>query len=163
MTGTALCATPATALSIVAGSPYVITCTQGNLAANNYDFTPFVSGILTVTRATLTIRPNDRVKYYAMEIVLGNTAFVATGLFGQDTVGSVSLASAGEPIAASAGLYPIAGSAAQGVGLDNYTIVYVNGTLTVLGIDYNCYETQVKAQPDRKLTSSAATRSPPRP
>lgn len=63
----------------------------------------------------------------------------------------VTFSSAGAPVTASAGLYPIVPSAALGPGLDNYTSTYVNGVLTGIGIDYSCYETRVKQQPNRKV------------
>ena len=57
VTGTANCTTPATQTSHVAGGPYPITCTQGTLAAMNYDFPAanFVTANLTVTAVPLTI------------------------------------------------------------------------------------------------------------
>ena len=39
--------------------------------------------------------------------------------------------STGAPASATVGTYPIVPSAATGTGLGNYTITYVNGTLTV--------------------------------
>ena len=54
VTGSASCTSPATPSSPVAGSPYAINCTQGSLASGNYTFT-FVSGLLTVTRASAVI------------------------------------------------------------------------------------------------------------
>ena len=43
----------------------------------------------------------------------------------------MNLSSAGGPASATVGSYPILASAAQGIGLSNYTIFYTNGTLTV--------------------------------
>lgn len=60
VTGAAACTTTAVAMSPVSGSPYPITCVQDTLASNNYDFTAFLSGSLTVNRAPLSIRANDR-------------------------------------------------------------------------------------------------------
>jgi MBG domain-containing protein/centrosomal CEP192-like protein len=54
-----------------------------------------------------------------------------TGLLNGNTVTSVTLASAGTPAAAAVRTYIIVPSAAVGVGLTNYTISYINGTLTV--------------------------------
>jgi hypothetical protein len=48
-----------------------------------------------------------------------------------DTVTSVTLTSAGAPATAAAGTYAIVPSAAQGTGLTNYAISYVNGKLSV--------------------------------
>jgi len=49
-------------------------------------------------------------------------------------VAQVALASAGAASSAAPGTYPIVPSAAAGSGLTNYTIGYVNGTLTVRSI-----------------------------
>jgi hypothetical protein len=56
-----------------------------------------------------------------------------TGLFNDDTVNSVNLASAGAAITATVadGPYAITPSEVTGAGLHNYTIAYVAGTLTV--------------------------------
>src|SRR5439155_18638590 len=54
VTGTASCTSTAGPTSAVPG-PYAITCTQGTLAADNYDFTPFISGNLAVTKAHPTV------------------------------------------------------------------------------------------------------------
>ena len=64
VTGSASCSTTASASSSVAGSPYAITCTQGTLAAGNYDFTPFVAGQLTVTKAALTVTADNKSRAY---------------------------------------------------------------------------------------------------
>ncbi|HET9407547.1 MAG TPA: Ig-like domain repeat protein [Candidatus Sulfotelmatobacter sp.] len=64
VTGIAYCTTSATPASPVSGSPYAITCTQGSLAASNYDFTNFVAGKLTVNKAHLTVTANDKSRGY---------------------------------------------------------------------------------------------------
>ena len=48
-----------------------------------------------------------------------------------DSVTTVTLTSAGAAAAAPVGTYPIVAGNAAGVGLSNYTITYVSGTLTV--------------------------------
>ena len=48
-----------------------------------------------------------------------------------DTITGVTETSTGAPASATVGTYPIVPSAATGTGLSNYTISYVNGTLTV--------------------------------
>ncbi|HWI51750.1 MAG TPA: S-layer homology domain-containing protein [Symbiobacteriaceae bacterium] len=53
VTGLALCTTTADANSPV--GTYDITCTKGTLAADNYDFTTFVKGTLTINKASQTI------------------------------------------------------------------------------------------------------------
>ncbi|MFT3893179.1 MAG: sortase [Anaerolineales bacterium] len=132
VTGAPSCTTAATPTSPVSGSPYAITCTVGTLAATNYTFN-FVAGNLTITQATLTITANDISKNYGSIVIFAGTEFTTSGLVGTDTVTSVTLTSAGSAAAATvAGSpYPIVPSAALGIGLGNYTINYVNGSLTV--------------------------------
>ncbi len=109
--------------------------TQGSLALDdNYDLT-FVGAKLTINLRDLTVTANDRSKTYGNELVLGTTAF-ATGageLVDGDTVTAVTLSSAGAAGTATvAGSpYGITPSDAQGSGLANYDIHYVNGSLTV--------------------------------
>src|SRR5207237_90027 len=51
-------ATPSTAVGTAA-----ITCSLGTLAATNYSFS-FVGGTLTITKATLTVKANDKARLY---------------------------------------------------------------------------------------------------
>ena len=98
----------------------------------NYTIT-YVNGTLTVSPKALTITANNRSKTYGDTVTFAGTEFTTVGLVGSDTVTSVTLTSAGA--AASAAVagspYSIVPSAAVGTGLGNYTITYVNGTLTV--------------------------------
>src|SRR5260221_5458973 len=64
VTGSPSCTSTRTPSSPVNGATgYPISCTIGSLAATNYDFT-FVSGTLTVTKATLTVTANDTSREY---------------------------------------------------------------------------------------------------
>ncbi|HEY6969273.1 MAG TPA: MBG domain-containing protein, partial [Candidatus Angelobacter sp.] len=116
----------------VAGSPYAIT--QGTLVANNNYTLSFTGSTLTITPATLTITANNRTKTLGQTVTFAGTEFTTSGLVNGDTVTSVTLTSAGAPATATPQPlgYPIVPSAAVGTGLGNYTIVYVNGTLSVL-------------------------------
>ncbi|MGE3277325.1 MAG: MBG domain-containing protein, partial [Vicinamibacterales bacterium] len=89
------------------------------------------TGIVTITPAPLTVTANDASKVYGDTVTFAGTEFTTAGLFGSDSVASVTLASAGAGAAANAGTYPIAATAAVGTGLGNYTISYVDGTLDV--------------------------------
>src|SRR5205823_3596712 len=53
------------------------------------------------------------------------------GLLNSDSVTGVTLSSTGAPATAAVGSYAITPSNALGTGLGNYTIGFVNGTLTV--------------------------------
>jgi filamentous hemagglutinin family protein len=89
-----------------------------------------------ITAASLTITANDQVKDFGDTFTFAGTEFTSSGLFAGDSVTSASLASAGAASgAASSGgtPYPITVSGAVGVGLMNYTISYINGSMTVLG------------------------------
>jgi hypothetical protein len=89
----------------------------------------------TIGQKTLTITTVDKTKTFGTTLVFDQTYpsddFSVAGLVGSDTVSSITLTSAGAPAAAPIGSYPIVGGAPYGTGLGNYTVGYVNGTLTV--------------------------------
>ncbi len=87
----------------------------------------------TITAAALTITANSTSKTYGDTVTFDGSEFSTTGLVNGDTVNSVSLSSLGaDPTAIVAGSpYAITASNALGSGLDNYTITYVPGQLTV--------------------------------
>src|SRR3989441_1114004 len=95
VTGIASCTTTATASSTVPLSPYPITCTQGTLAADNYDFTSFVPGNLTVTTAHLTVTADPQTKAYGAPVPSPLTATVSGFVLGQTlaTSGGTGMAS----------------------------------------------------------------------
>ena len=88
---------------------------------------------ITVNPAALTITANSFGKTYGTTYSFAGTEFTDTGLVNGNTVSRVSLTSPGAAATATvAGSpYAITASAATGTGLGNYTISYVNGTLTV--------------------------------
>jgi putative NADPH-quinone reductase len=123
------------ATALVSGSPYTITpsaATGGTFTAGNYTIT-YATGLLTVAPAALTVTANNRTKTYVQTVTFAGTEFTSAGLVNGDTVTSVTLTSSGAAVTATvAGSpYSIVPSAAVGTGLANYTITYVNGTLTV--------------------------------
>jgi hypothetical protein len=73
VTGSASLSTTATVASPVPG-PFPITAAIGTLAAGNYSFTTFVSGNLTITKATLTVTAEDKSREYGD----ANPAFTST-------------------------------------------------------------------------------------
>ncbi|MGA2703380.1 MAG: MBG domain-containing protein, partial [Isosphaeraceae bacterium] len=95
----------------------------------NYSIT-YDNGNLTVKAAPLTITAGNQSKTYGTALSLGTTAFTTSGLVNSNTVTGVTLTSTGAPASAPIGT-PIVPSAATGSGLGNYSITYVNGTLTV--------------------------------
>ncbi len=86
-----------------------------------------------VTARPLFITANDQTKSYGTAFTFVGTEFSTSGLVLTDSVASATLTSAGAGATAGAGSspYAIVPSAAQGSGLGNYTISYVNGSLTV--------------------------------
>ncbi len=90
-----------------------------------------VRAVLTVNQAALTITASTQTKVKGENKNLGTTAFIVTGLLGSDAVTAVALTSAGASSVADTGSYAIVPSAAQGSGLANYNITYVNGALRV--------------------------------
>ena len=96
----------------------------------------YIDNTLTVNPATLTITANNDSKTYGALKSFSGTAFTETGLVtanGDTITGGVTETSTGALASATVGIDPIVPSAATGSGLDNgnYTIVYVNGWLTV--------------------------------
>jgi hypothetical protein len=126
---------------------YATTVTGIVSPANpNYTNVVVANGLLTVTPATLTITAANDSKAYGATITANGVSFVgingvsaasasyiASGLLGNDQINSVSLTSSGAVAAATISNSPYALdiSNAQGVGLGNYNIAYVSGSLSV--------------------------------
>src|SRR5262249_43534718 len=117
--------TTATTASAVGTYPI----TASGAAAANYTIS-YVAGTLTVTPAALTITADDKTRSYGA----ANPALTVryAGFVNGDTAASLSTpatASTSATSSSAVGSYPITPSGA--VAGANYTIVYVNGTLTV--------------------------------
>ena len=115
--------TTATAASPVGTYPIVPVATGTNLS----DYTVvYNNGTLTVGQATLTVTAANASKIYGA----ANPAFSAsaTGAVNGDTFSFTesTTATAASPV----GTYPIV-PVATGTNLSDYTVVYINGTLTV--------------------------------
>ena len=128
VTGAPSLSTLANLNSGVSGSPYVITAAPGTLTSGNYRFS-FVYGNLAVTPATLTVTANNQTK--AIRAALPPLTATYSGFVDGDTAASltsqptfVTAATSTSPV----GRYPIK---AGGASDPNYSITYVNGTLTV--------------------------------
>jgi filamentous hemagglutinin family protein len=96
----------------------------------NYAVT-YGNGTLTVDPRTLTVTIHDMDKTQGALLVFTGMDFSASGLVNGDTVRVVNMTSTGAAAAAAQGRYATVGSAARGTGLGNYTLVFVNGSLTV--------------------------------
>jgi hypothetical protein len=128
LTGATDCTTAATSASPV--GPYKITCTGLTPAAG----VTYADGTLTITPRALTITANNQSKTYGMTFTFSGNEFTTSGLLNPpDTVTSVTLSSAGAPATATVdgSPYLIVPSAAVGSGLDNYSITYSAGLLSV--------------------------------
>jgi MBG domain (YGX type)/Domain of unknown function (DUF4347)/Putative Ig domain len=132
--GSVTLSSPGAATTAGVGS-YAITAsaaTGGTFNPANYIIT-YDPGTLTVNPALLTITADNETKIYGNALSFAGTEFITSGLQNGDTIGSVSLSSAGAAATAGVGSYGIAISGATGgtFNASNYTISYVNGTLTV--------------------------------
>ncbi|MEO8755141.1 MAG: MBG domain-containing protein, partial [Casimicrobiaceae bacterium] len=134
----AVTSTGSAATAHVAGSPYVITVsTAPATPTTGYALAAASTGTLTINPAALTLTANSQVKPYGSLLTFAGTEF-ASGV-GQlrngDTVGSVTLTSAGAPAGAPVAGSPyaiIAGGAAGGTfAASDYVVAYVNGVLAV--------------------------------
>ena len=131
ITGVTETSTGAPVSATVGTDPIVPSAATGS-GLSNYTIS-YVNGTLTVNPATLTITANNDSKTYGTLKTFSGTAFTETGLVtaNGDTITGVTETSTGAPVSATVGTDPIVPSAAAGSGLSNYTITYVNGTLTV--------------------------------
>ena len=117
--------------------------TQGSLAlvagANYGGAFTFTGGNFAITPRPLTITANNQQKSPNTSLTFKGSEFTVSGLVDGsvdgvpifDGVSSVTLASAGAPLAAPIGIYPISISNPIGTGLSNYSISLNPGTLTV--------------------------------
>lgn len=130
---------PSSTASSPVGSNYVITPAVGTLSAANYDFTPFVDGKLTITKAHLTVTADDKTRAYGA----ANPSFTAnySGFVNGDTAAVVSGS------ASFSGTGPSSTASSQ-VG-SNYVITPAVGTLTATNYDFGPFV-------DGKLTITKA-------
>lgn len=100
-----------------------------NAVPVNYDMGEIVAGTLTITTAPLTIKANDAVRLYYDEEP--NFTYVCNGFVNGDNENVLSsnpIFSTSATRSSNVGTYEIKIS---GVSSDNYSISYVNGTLTI--------------------------------
>ena len=128
-TGTGGTTYTASATAPTNAGTYTVTAT---VAANaNYNAASSSATAFTIAQAPLTITANNQTNCSGTTFTFAGTEFTTSGLVGGNTVTSASLTSTGSASNATAGTYPIVATNAAGTGLANYTISYVNGTLTV--------------------------------
>lgn len=112
----------------VVASPFTSSCSGGS--DDKYGFN-YINGAVTVAPKDLTITADNAVKTYGETVAFNGDEFTASGLINNDGVNLVTLTSSGAVDTANVGGYDITPSAALGVGLGNYEITYVDGTLSV--------------------------------
>jgi uncharacterized repeat protein (TIGR02543 family) len=111
----------------VSAGTYLVEVT---IDETNYE--GYASDNLVIEQAPLTITADSFSKTVGIELSFTGTEFTYTGtLYGDDDIASVTLTSDGAEAVAIVGDYDIVPSDAVGVGVENYDITYVNGTLTV--------------------------------
>lgn len=136
--GPASLTTPAVLATTAApGSPVgTYPITVSGASSPNYVIT-FVNGMLTVTPAALTITADNQTKWFGAAVPPLTVTYA--GFVGADTAASLTtpvIVTTTAQALSPSGTYPIVVSGATD---PNYTIVFVNGTLTVTGLQ------QVKA------------------
>jgi len=128
-TGAPLLSTKATALS--GAGTYAITLSPGTLAAPNYRFA-YVSGIVAIAKAILTVTPTDAAMTYGSR--LPSLHYAMSGFVNQDTaVNSVIGIAALHTTAASVtrpGVIPITATLGT-LFAKNYTFKFATGNLTI--------------------------------
>ena len=100
---------------------------------DNYVIT-LVNGVFVVAPGNLTITALDQTKVYGSTFTFDGTEFSVVGLAEGDSVDSVTLASAGAAGTAQVAGSPFAivASDAVGTGLDKYTLIFADGSMTVV-------------------------------
>jgi hypothetical protein len=107
------------------------TATASVAANGNYGSASSSATAFTIDKATLTITANNQSKCAGATLSFAGTEFTTSTLLGSDAVSNVSLSSTGAGSGAAGGSYAIVASNATGTGLTNYTISYMDGSLTV--------------------------------
>ena len=93
----------------------------------------YLQGSLTVNPAPLTITAESTSKTYGQTAAFTGTEFTESGLVNGDTITGVTLSSAGAAATAAGRGIAVCDCAERrsGTGLGNYTISYLQGSLTV--------------------------------
>jgi gliding motility-associated-like protein len=129
VTSVTLSSTGSTATANV-GAYNIVSSNATGTGLGNYTIT-YTNGTLTVLPVSLTITAANQAKCLGDVLTLPANGYAVNGLVNSDAVIGVTLTSTGTGSGTAAGTYSIVPSAATGTGLANYTISYINGTLTV--------------------------------
>ena len=104
------------------------TITPSGLTSDNYDIT-FAAGTLTVGQKPLTITAQAQEIAYGDNITEAPSDVVAEGLVTGDAITAVTLTPSTEAVTSTGTITPSA--AATTNGINNYSVTYVHGTLTI--------------------------------
>ena len=121
-----------TATAASAAGTYTITAAAGTLSATNYSFA-FVNGTLTVDKAVLTVKANDKTKTYGDQ----NPSFDAaiSGFKNGEVLATSGVTGSADLTTSATQSSPVGGydiNAAQGtLAAANYSFTFFKGTLTV--------------------------------
>ncbi|MFD2162216.1 fibronectin type III domain-containing protein [Paradesertivirga mongoliensis] len=100
--------------------------------AGNTSYKPVsAKATFRISPKALAVTASNQTKECGVAINLGTTDFTVAGLVAADKVNTVLLTSESAAESGSKGTYAIVAANAQGSGLSNYQISYVNGTLTI--------------------------------
>lgn len=137
---------------------YGVTGLASAVSAEGVTYRIVHTGALDVAPRPITVTAADAGKVYGETVSFAGSEFTADGLVNGDRVDGVTLSSTGA--AASAGVnggtpYAIEASGATGTGLENYTITFKDGALTItpkaLTVTADAQQ-KVASQPDPNLT-----------
>lgn len=104
---------------------------NGGLAAN-YSLASTSGHSAVISPAALTITANNQTNTVGATFNFTGNEFSSSGLFSPDSITRVDFSSEGATRTAALGDYAIRPSNAQGNGLSNYSINYVNGNMNVI-------------------------------
>ncbi len=115
-----------------AGEAILITNPVG-AGLDNYTISR-VNGVMFIAPDNLVITANDQTKTYGDDFVFDGTEFSVVGLAPGDSVDRITLASAGAAATAQVadGPFTITATSAVGTGLEKYTLVFADGTFSVV-------------------------------
>jgi hypothetical protein len=137
--------------------------------ASDYTLPRSASGPGAITPRPLTITANSTSKSYGQTVSFAGTEFSVgattttppAGLVNGEMVGKVTLTSAGAAATATVAFpgpnYLIIPSAAMGTSLENYTISYINGTLTVSPAPLSATAVNISATAGAPFSGPVAT------
>ena len=121
--------------TLSAGSSYTLDISSASGSGlSNYSIT-YQTGTLTINTKALTITADAQSNTYGTAFTLDQTAYTSIGLVNSDSIASVLIKYNGsisiDGTLSAGSSYTLDISSASGSGLTNYSITYVNGTLTI--------------------------------